>query len=128
MANQEVRTQPYELMVRWGRDGAIQGYHVVPVHVLCEELEPGVWTPVKDPETGENLLESFGVATTLEKAGLDLSDLLGAGLQAALVARDRYLEERDQARAERDDAIRAKEAAEAELAALKAQQPSESVQ
>jgi len=119
----QIKTFPHEFLARWGRDGQLQGYHVIPVEIACDDN--GV--PIKK-ENGENLLESFGVATTLEKAGLDLSDLLGAGLQAALVARDRYLEERDQARAERDDAIRAKEAAEAELAALKAQQPSESVQ
>ena len=103
----QIKTFPHEFLARWGRDGQIQGYHVIPVEILCDDAG----LPIKN-EDGTNKMETFGVATTLERAGLDLSDLLGDGLQAALVTRDRYMEERNQATAERDDALRAKEAAE----------------
>lgn len=119
----QIKTFPHEFLARWGRDGQLQGYHVIPVDIACDDS--GV--PIKK-ENGENLLESFGVATTLEKAGLDLSDILGVGLQAALVARDRYLEERNQARAERDDALRAQEAAEGAKAQAEAAQASSEAQ
>ena len=112
----QVKRFPHEFLARWGRDGQLQGYHVVPVDILCDDL--GV--PLRKP-TGENQMETFGQAQTLEAAGLVLTDLLSLGLQTALKAVDRYKAEGEQARVDLAAAVKAMDAAVAQVAALQAE-------
>lgn len=112
----QIKTFPHEFLARWDRDGRLQGYHVVPVEILCDDA--GV--PLKNDDQS-NKMESFGVATTLDRAGLDLSDLLGEGLQTVLVANDRLRAALNQRTAELGDATRALDAAAAAQAEAEAQ-------
>ena len=105
----QIKRFPHEFTARWGRNGQLQGYHVVPVDILCDDA--GV--PLQ-AENGSNMMETFGVATTLQRAGLDLTELLGEGLQTVLVANDKLHEANVQLTVELAEATGAKAEAEAD--------------
>lgn len=103
----QIKTFPHEFLARWGRDGKLQGYHVVPVDILCDDA--GV--PLK-ADDGTNKMETFGQATTLERAGLDLADLLGDALPTVIKAKDRLDAELTECKSQLAEETRAREAAE----------------
>lgn len=79
----QIKTFPHEFMARWGRDGKLQGYHVITVDIACDEAGVPIKKSPADP-TSENLIEKFGEATTLERVGLTLDEILGEVHAAAL--------------------------------------------
>ncbi|HUW11539.1 MAG TPA: hypothetical protein VM537_17540 [Anaerolineae bacterium] len=84
----QIKTFPHEFMARWGRDGKLQGYHVITVDILCDDT---TGLPVKkDPAdpASENLMEKFGEATTAEKAGVSLDEIMTQIQTAALALVD----------------------------------------
>jgi len=83
-----VKTFPHEFLARWGRDGKLQGYHVITVDILCDDT---TGLPVKknptNPES-ENYLETFNTAQTLTEAGVTLEEILSHVQSAALAQVD----------------------------------------
>ena len=73
-------TGPHELLVRFGRDRKLQGYHLITVTQACNDDG----TPLFNPD-GSVFLEQFSEAQTLERAiaaGLPFADLDGVITEA----------------------------------------------
>lgn len=83
----QIKKFPHEFLARWGRDGLLQGYHVVTVDIACDDTGVPLRKDPADP-LSENLLEKFGEATTVERAGVTLDELLGAIHTGALASMD----------------------------------------
>lgn len=113
-----IKRFPHEFLARWGRGGELRGYHIVPVDIACDDM--GV--PIKkNPEnpSSENLLEKFGEATSLDRAGVDLSSVLGEIHLGALKSLDAARQELSASSGEIARLTKLLEEAEQELARLR---------
>lgn len=102
-----VTTHPYELLVRWDSDGNLQGAHVGWRDVVMEgavKVSEAV-RPVEPVDIGQG-------------KGFPLADILSLVQAATLAANARLTAEKAALEAERDEAIAAKLAAQAERDAL----------
>ncbi len=84
----QIKTFPHEFLARWGRDGKLQGYHVITVAIACDDT---TGLPIKKDPTNpesENWLESFSQAQTITAAGLTLDEVLSQVQAAALAQVD----------------------------------------
>ena len=88
-------TGPHEVLVRYGRDRKLQGFHVVLVTQACNDDG----TPILNPD-GSVSMEQFSDAMPMNKAvaaGLDPADLAGLMNLAQAQSLANWGEERDRA-------------------------------
>lgn len=116
----QIRTFPHEFMARWGRDGKLQGYHVITVDIACDDAGAPLKKDPSNPAS-ENLMETFSEASTLERAGISLDELLGKMHEAALVQADHLTEQASDLKGQVRDLEEALSAAKASATAAQAQ-------
>jgi hypothetical protein len=91
----QIKRFPHEFLARWGRDGKLQGYHVITVDIACDDT---TGLPVKKDPTNpdsENFLEAFSEALPLDRAGVTLEEIMSQVQAAALASVDDITKERD---------------------------------
>jgi hypothetical protein len=86
----QIKRFPHEFLARWGRDGKLQGYHVIVVDIACDDT---TGLPIKKDPTNpdsENFLETFSEALPLDRAGVTLEEIMSQVQAAALASVDAY--------------------------------------